>query len=450
MNKKLCTLFIIAILVSLIYASFASASVPAPYLPTTHVEQYYSVVYDGEGDALVLAHFDIHNQGFSPLLELYLELPYDQVELYAVAERTEFGTSKECIRYVSGCVEYGSGSTCVSYDINGNCLEQQRPCLQTGDVCEAYKSIETKQTGYVRLDVTPTQLASSVGLPLVFSDPLEDGDMRTVLLFFKIPQHALEKSNHFEYGFESVRLPILTSSVRVSVDVDSGLILKGLKPSTSYVVNVDRMQDSYKKMGSSSSSAFEMYAQNRYSSLGLTETSGYLDPHESFISKGKYSSSWSALYWGRIVLFIGILVVLVFAAILFSKRMKVFSKTTKKSAKKQHYAEQSGFIVPFLSGLYTSLSILGLWILTLIFMGLGETFLRHSHFWDVLGILFLILAILGSLALIIGIPIHMSKKHGSSVGVYSLLSTLGWLFIFFIIAFIVATLLQAPSVTLLR
>lgn len=454
MNTKTYALLIIAVLASLIYASFATAALaPYPYpdmdMFVTNANQYYSVIYDGEGEALVSLRIDIRNNEPTPMDGILVEIPSPYVQLYAVAENIPSGYIQECIRYVDGCEEFGAGSTCVTYDVNGNCLEYERPCLNVGQVCDEYRNVGAATTGYTRLEVTPTPLADSVSLPVEFSAPLMQGNTRTLLLMYKINDAADKSAGVFRYDFATARLPLMTRNVRVATNVQSGLILKGLKSNIDYRTDFAVLESSFSKMGAGAvqDEVYMSYANSISRARGVVDSATYLDAHESMVSSGQYSSSWFALYWGRLLWIILVILAVIGVIIFSSKRLKTYTRKEKKVTKKE--TESKGFTLPFLSGLYTALSMLGLWIVTLVIVGLGHEFLRRSDFWDILGPLFIVLAVIGTLALLIGIPIHMSKKHGSTIGVYTLLSTLGWMFIFFIIAFIVAAVLVPSPVYLI-
>lgn len=458
--KKLSILLLFIILTIMLSFSFASAVIRPYHNPgldafITSASQYYSVTVDGEGEAFVSLRIDITNVDETELADMIIEIPYPNIQLYTVLQQGNY-LQQECVSWSDNkCVEYGEGQTCTQYDINGNCQVYERPCLEYGKKCQKYRTLSAPSiNGYHKLTVAPEQLADSVSLPLTFSSPLQEGERTSLIIVYKIPHAAEKKAGVFHFDFETVRIPLITKSTRVAVNTQSGLIMKGVRDEVNYKTDFSLMESSFSKMASGSVSD-EMYSSysNRISSArGLVKTTTYLDPHESYSVRGKYADSWGKLYWSRVVLIA--LIILIVLAIIWFTRSKLKNATrkslTKSLTKKETKSTaHKGFTLPFLTGLYTSLSILGLWIVTLIILSLGNQFLRRSNFWDVLGPLFVVLAVIVSLALMIGIPIHMSKKHDAAIGVYTLLSILGWLFVFFIIAFIVAIFFTSAPVYLL-
>ena len=84
------------------------------------VDQYYAVSFDGEGEAIVSVVLDLTNNAKDPLEKVNLEVPGKEVTFIGAAQKTGGGYVRQCASYDSTCVEYGSGSTCVRYDYNGN------------------------------------------------------------------------------------------------------------------------------------------------------------------------------------------------------------------------------------------------------------------------------------------------------------------------------------------
>lgn len=449
MNKKLMMMFLFALVAAIVYSSLAAAIMPyEPYDDmirfVTHANQYYSVTYDGEGEAIVSMRIDITNRDQDPLTGLLVEIPYQNILLFSVAENVAPDYAQECIRYVESCVEYGSGNTCVEYDFNGNCLRYETPCLRQGQVCQQYRTTGSVN-GYTKLAVTPTTLAESVSLPIEFSAPVASDQSRTVLIMFKVKDLADKRAGVFHYEFDTARIPLLTRTVRVASNVPSGLIMDGVKSSVNYRSDFSLLESSLDKMsaGVADQAMYASYGAAIYSARGAVETADYLDPHESLVVKGKYATSWWNLHWDTVFYSILIIAVILGMVIFATKRLRSHvKKDVSKPVKKEAHAS---FTQPFLTGLYTTLAMLGVWIITIVMVHLGNEFLRRMDLWDVLRLLFVFISIVVSIALIIGIPVHMSKKYGGSLGLYTLLSILGWMFVLGIVVFIIGAILASGS-----
>ena len=82
MRKTLPILIVFALLILM---PNASALISKGY---THSYDYYTVSYDGEGDAIVRAKLNINNNGENNIEELALEFPLGEVIVFQLSKRS--------------------------------------------------------------------------------------------------------------------------------------------------------------------------------------------------------------------------------------------------------------------------------------------------------------------------------------------------------------------------
>ena len=120
MFKK--TLFVFITLLFLIFPfRSVQATVPTPldsdYGTTTGSkthDQYYSVVFDGEGEAAVIAKLNIVNLTSSSLSMVNLDIPGESFRLINAVQET---LAKSCVRYSYDKYDiYNPSATCEQYN----------------------------------------------------------------------------------------------------------------------------------------------------------------------------------------------------------------------------------------------------------------------------------------------------------------------------------------------
>ena len=207
------------------------------------------------------------------------------------------------------------------------------------------------------------------------------------------------------------------------------------------------MEDNSATLSETQSDSVKAYINSINYMSGLVKTASYLDPYESFTVKGKYAKSWFRLYWLNIIfvilLILGVLAFLGYGTKKLFKYAKeaIPEKTVKKQAETKHH-----FTIPFLSGLFASIAVVLMWVVSILIIQIGQGVLGSGS-REIFALLIILLAILITLAALIGTPIYIGNKYGALMGLLTMLSLLGWLFIFTILAFFVFAFLGGITAT---
>lgn len=233
------------------------------------MSQYYSVVFDSEGEASVLARLTYVNHGQDNLEKISINLPGQETRIiYAVQE------GQELKKY------------CQEYDYNQVPPPgQERPCL-------VWAEEKNGSTVYSRLeyDKQTWQKDQGLQLDLNLNKAIASGEYGTVILFYKTKGLAEKVWNGYQYDFETLKSAFDIDYVRVAVNVADDLYIKATaKGEINYQADV-----SSGFLPTLSSSEFKASAplSNISSSVqtspGVIKETKSLDPNESFSVKGKY------------------------------------------------------------------------------------------------------------------------------------------------------------------
>lgn len=422
MKKNLLFLFTFLLLLTTVFGTK-----DMPYYPgnsnsyVTTADQYYSVFFDEEGEAFVAVTIDIRNVDEIPISIVNVEIPGRYMQLLNVLQQVR---TENCLDWDIQCQEYGQGQTCVQYDYNGNCERYEKPCLKSTKVCTQYEP-RGYNVEYKKVNVVPTQLSNSYNLPIVLLTPVKQNEQTNLILIYKVEGYSTSFLGAHTFNFETAKLPMMANSVRVSVNVQQDLILKGGKS------NVNYLSGTYAKMSAGmdmmeSRQIVDVSNSIRYES-GLVKTASYLDPHESFTVKGTYSRSWLRLYFVNII--ITILIIFVALFLIVKGFQKLFSSLKKITVNKQ--ADKTNFFVPFMMGFSSVFGLTIFWVLNTILMNLVSSAMRYSS-GQLFVVLLMLLGVLITLAVLIGVPIFTGSKYGMVTGFLTMLSMFGWIFLFII------------------
>ncbi len=449
MKKKsliIISILAVLILILILILSSASGAFARQYYQQppmmTSADQYYSVFLEEEGEAIVTQVIEIDNSGTDAITELNVEVPSPQLMLYSVMQETVGSETRTCTRWEQGCIEYGEGQTCIKYDYDGNCMEYEKPCLNYGRTCANYVTNYNHELKYERIGVIPEQFSKSTNLPIQLEEKVESGESTRLILAYKLYDATDKSGAIFNFDFESAKISIPTQYVRVAVNVQDGLYLKGTSSDVNYLPNFNAVSGAFqsKEMDLSAEHSRKVadYVSHVRYALGQVEEASYLDPYESITVSGKYSSSWLMLNLFKILVLAicagGAVYLLYYAA----KRLVIYSQnfvSDIKSKKKKGDLKDHphNFMLPFLSGLFTTIGIMLLWGLVILVFWIFD---RYFYSGEIFAILIILFASMITLAALIGIPIMVGSKHGATIGIFTVLSILVWMFILCVMTFV--------------
>ena len=361
--------------------------------------QFYSVVFDGEGDAIVAAKLKIQNIGKDNLKELSIEIPGEDVRLINIMQ--------EVIRFQK---------ICGAYDPKGN--------------CSYYYDQQVWPPEYYSIDKNTEKLSKSAKVTLNLPAELKEGETGTVLLYYKTDSYVKKSLGVFNFDFETIKWIFDTDRIRVAVNVQQDLYLEGVKGKIEY-------QDNFAAAEKALVSGVQSQDLQQFSSQiewqqGIVKEASGLDPYESFHAKGRYAKSWLNLNKGGIG--VGVLITLIVLGFLY-----YFVYRKIKNVK-------GNIVLKAISiGVFSGIVSIVLWIIVSFLLDWIRQFIYYQYN-SLLTLLIILIVGIISLVLIFGPALYFGFKHGFMNGIWCLGACLITLMVMGIVAIIIFSLLQQNPV----
>jgi len=273
---------------------------------STETNQYYSVIFDKEQEAAVVAKLTYYNRTKDEMKDLALEIPGTTVRIIsAVQEKTTIQSS--CSRY-----DY-------NYPATSN---QERPCLEWREV--------PGTSSYTLLDFDSSRLIFQ-GQSTIFNVSLKEAiasqKSGTIILYYKTKGLVSSTWNGYQYNFQTIKSNFDIDKVRVAINVTDDLYIKSTaKGETNYQTNdIPQAAETLSGASFKASSSLDRVSQVIQTSPGVVKETSSLDPNENFRVEGKYySSSWM----GELPTIIGVgitflIIVIVLLLIIKSEKKKI-------------------------------------------------------------------------------------------------------------------------------
>jgi hypothetical protein len=411
-QKLRISIILLIVLTSLLFyvlSALASVTIPAQNNLNTAgflfgQKHYYSVIFRGNTEAIVYARMVVTNLESSPLREISFEMPkVTPTEMVAFQQKSSD--------------YYGSDY----YNYNNNVSQYQK--------------------------IHHTQSLRGYRLPLPYS--IATNQSSTILIAYAAKGYVKESFGLYSFDFETLKVPSRVEEVRVAVDVDSDLLLKGKRSEVNYSTN------ELKSLGapsaiSASGADFGRVSNNIGYSGSLVKDARNLAPSESFIVKGEYAKSWSRLYLNSIVTTLVIIVVILLGLFYLNKffrrrqaRLKEESNEVPASKVPEGELKSEGLIsrlnkpvsfslLPILIGLISAALVIGL-TFSLRYLGEVLRYFSYSFYDQTLMIIILITFMLLYALIIFGPAVALGLKYGGKFSLIAVVSEFGWFLLFLIL-----------------
>jgi hypothetical protein len=381
----------------------------------------YTVVFRGNGEAVVSARVVLTNKGEAPLSEISLRVPFVEpkdIFVYQVLRE------KQCVRY--GISVYDPATRAYP------------------QVCEEYADPDYYNywgvSKYQKAGVT----IEGDTITITLLTPIKANGSGSYFMYFRTGGFVNKNIfGAFNYEFETLKVNDDIRNLSVGIDVDSDLYLKGVKGEIDYRIDFTSTE-SFKAVGGAvpvANSAIDSF----YGNIGygrITKTASNLAPLESYSVTGSYATNRLKLYGKEllIVFFAGLTLIstLLIVYKVISKRQKTSTPDIKSgnAAKILTTSAGIGFIASFLLASYT--------VLVIVLGNLITPILAYQY--NPIFVLFLVLISFGVYALILFAPgVYIGIKRGISWGISVVVATIVWLIIFLSLAVVVLFLIGESS-----
>ncbi len=417
-------------------------------------EHSYSVVFRGNGEAVVSARIAFTNTTDSVQRNVRLRVPKveprDLVAYQVVREQIclQYGFQSEALdearensgacsnytnvsscnsaqRRAEGCSWYGCVDTCLSTGISfpeicstgsQTCVEYQQP-----DYFQPYGISKYKKANVAMFSDTMV-----IDLPR----PVAPNESGAFFLYYKADRYTKrDVFGGFDYEFETLEVEQDVRSVQVGISTDSDLKLKGATTEVNYRFEdavVAELSAGPPSRGVGSVEIDSFYSQIGYGSL--VKTVSNLSASESFTVEGRYAENYFELYGRSILLTLTTIVFVIgFIAIL----ARVIHKGTKKgdNNKPRNKALMDSLIIGITSFLSVNF-IAGFTVLLYVFSQVLESGIGYQYSFIVVVLMFIIS--IGVYALFMILPsIIIGYKRGLKWGIANFVLTILILIMYF-------------------
>jgi len=387
----------------------------------------YSVIFRGNGEAVVSTRVILTNKGSEPLREVKLRIPkVEPKDVFAY----QIIKDRNCIRYPTPLYEPIGGTT-----ISSKCLEYQEP-----NYYYDYYGASKYQKAESSLDIDTLTIKLSTAIA-----PDKTG---AYIIYFRTFGYAAKDSfGAFKYSFESLKVEDDITNLSIGISTDSDLFLKGVQGKVEYRLEESALKgfDSASVSAPQSSQAIDSFVA-QIGQGEILKTASNLAPLESYKVAGAYASSRAKLYGKEIVIAVLAIVVLVLL-IIFSLKVviKKFGKqeysvgkdSERKSERFGNLTDRGSLLLVIMSSFVSSLLITGytaLIYLVSTMMSYGGFYYQYQF---VFGIFLLVISVGVYSVLLFAPAIYFGIKKGLGWGVGYLVISILWLILYAIVAFII-------------
>lgn len=415
MNKiliKLAVLFVFPLFVLVVSVGLVSAQNELLF----GQNHSYSVLFRGNGEAITYAKIAITNPDEKPLTEFSFEIPNVSASEMVVYQMK---LPQECANY-----NYNDSSQpCTEYR-EPNYTQQYYYDYTSNDKAE-YQKVQFTKSGNIYSFTFPT--------------PVSPYKSTAIIIAYAAKGYVVENMGLYTFNFETIKVSSRIQNIRVAVDVDGDLLLKGKQSSVNYKTTNSGANEFTAPQGVSSrqlDSIVSTIGSNGY----LLKDTKNLAPNESFTVKGEYAKNWLRLYLNSI-LFVVATIVAIFTGVYFlSKFLKsrgVKSDHSDIPTDQQPPVQIAGNSMSVLSIVNISVGLLSVLLvvgLTYVLKFFGESNVFGSMIIEpVFGIVGLITIVLMYVLVLFGPAIIVASKHGWKSLVSVLVAEFLWFVIFLVL-----------------
>ena len=453
MKKYIISIFLLFLLLPVICTVYAqndtstsvSTGIAKPIYPGDYQQgaflgqnHAYSVVFRGNGEAVINARIVVANSTDKPLKELILRIPnVTATGIYAF----QIFKERQCVRYGEILMDPLTGRYPPA-----TCAEYQDPDYYND---YSYYNAKYKKAEYEY---------KNDSLTLEIPEPIAVNKAGAFFVYFRASGYTKKDAyGAYDYVFESLQAEDSVRNLNIGISTDSDLFMKDVKGEVNY-----RFQDvspSIAKLGGGggemgiASSALDSYI----SSIGqgsIYKSASNLAPLESYKVEGSYANSRVKLYGKEIVIgllvVLGLLALFVIVMMIIIRLLKKPTNSTKKEVKEDKEVQEKPKNVEIISNgrMFTVVTLIGfivsllITLYTVLVVALG-TIISSSISYQLQGLITLVLVIISILVyllLIVTPGIFLGIKKGVGWGIGVVVSTVLWL-TFWVVIIIVAVLI---------
>lgn len=366
-------------------------------------EHHYSVTFRGNGEAMVILKAILSNTSVRQLSRILLRVPKvkpEDISIYQVLRE------KECVRYLSPQPYPGyepGGGTRQSLS-KEECVQYRESDFYQGWGQQTYQKAEYEYSGDT--------------IAITLPRPIPVNASGSYILTYSAFGYA--KKNIFgayEFAFQTPQVEDKIYTLRVGIDTDSDLVLRGGQAYVDYRFDSSSISTLKSVEGSQaiSSSAFDNY----YQQIGygqIIKDASDLKTLESYEVKGSYGDGWVRVYGSEIVTGIVILLIVLILLVIIGKYLYRHQRSALSGQKESERRQTPMFLEVLAIGFVSSLVIL---VYSAVIYFVNTTFLDFSYIGGYFQPLFMLLS------MVVSVGVYAFLFFGPTIYIYTK-KGLGW------------------------
>lgn len=376
-------------------------------------EHSYSVVFRGNGEAIVYAKIVVTNQNTESLSEFSFEVPRATVsDLVAYQQQLPRRCTKQHYDYQTG---------------------QQ--------ICDQYSEPDYGQNyygGYYGLDGQPQYFKMPVGkngnkYTLALPSPLSTDQATAFIISYAAKGYVKNTAGLYSFDFETLKVDSRISTARVSVDVDTDLAIRGKRSEVNYQTGQLAAVSESNSLAGAKSASLDRLASSIGTYGAMVKQAKGLAAGESLSVKGEYARSAWRLYVSSIIWFIiiiaAIIVGIFYGVRFFRRRHPAVNRAgVTPVAVMPGIAAGGNLLIPCaVTGLVSAAAVIAVTFGLQVFSRVLDNLV--SGMGDVFQVVMVIVVLLIYAVLIFGPGIWLASKRGWKALLYAVLLELAWLII---------------------
>lgn len=378
-------------------------------------KHWYSVIFRGNGEAIVYARLVISNSSKQPVRTFSFEVPSGSVSEVIILQQL---LPRSCVQW-----DFQNG--------NNRCTLYGDPDYSNKHFYAGMYGVE----GQIRYENVQVNQAGNQ-FTVMFAEPIEANKSGALLLSYAAQGYVSKFLGLYRFSFPTLKVSQRIWEANVAVDVDTDFKLRGRRSGIDY--GTDALPASGLTRSEGFSNPLLDSIASQVGSVGpLVKQAQGLAPGETLTVKGEYAANWFALYLGSIVKTV-LVIVLIFVALHYLRRYlkkRAESKPAVNPELETSLQKWSAvaLVSPFVAsmGLISAITISGLTYL------LTRADLRYLSNYGGLppmfGIIITIAILLLYGLLILGPAIYAASRYGWKALLYVLLVQFLWYVVFVIL-----------------
>ena len=388
-------------------------------------DHYYSVIFRGNGDAVVNLKAIFTNTEEATVSAVALHVPKGDVQDVVAYQIIR---EPSCLRYGPTKITPEPGIVEDRYD-PPECIEYNNPYF--------YEYSYLNTTKYKKATVQVDGDTITVTLP----DEVSPERTSSYILYYRTKAYTQKNwAGGYTYAFESLKTDAPIRTLQVGISTDSNLKLKDSTSDVNYAEDTTAISELKAAPALGSAGTTDVAFDRYYQQIGqgsVVKNASSLQPLDTFTVEGAYAKSIWQLYAQRIaIIAVVIIIIVIVIGFGFLKLFKYLRKKVERTSTTNMHTGMHPILWMIGSSFGSSILTAGYTIFLFIIMNFVNGYYYIGYEYNLLVGLFILIVSLAVYPLCLFVPsIVIGVKRGLWWGIGTFAMTIGWLMVYLFIVF---------------